>query len=356
MTENLFAHAAAVFIEHRSPENAYAMIDSAREFVARHAFFWRNNDLSISDKIREIMSELFLILLEDFAPQKVNHPNSILKYLNLRLMRLTRPSQKRETSVGLSENLSELGRINIDPLRHQLAEEIFMCVRQNLAQIADARLALLEFLFIHVYPEVAWASRLIAKKYDLDPGKCFETDKKRHSKFNERLRNSFKNLDSGDWRQITEWSAGERSHLAWRIIDITIAETSEEALEHISSLEKWRETIDRRSEQGTNNLDTAATILEIMQQHYRSANFAVAEESAAPYGETSNDDILLELIGPVADNFNVAQESEQWEQSSDETVELAEYEEIAAEIRQWAVRLLKSPSIKSKKSLKNSYL
>lgn len=356
MTEKLFAHAAAQFIEYRNPENAYAMIDSAREFITKHAFFWRNNDLSVSDRIREIMTEMFLILLEDFAPQKVNHPNSILRYLNLRLMRLTRPKQKRETSAGLIEDLSDLGRINIDPLRHQLAEEIFMCIRQNLTQIADARLALLEFLFIHVYPEVAWASRLIAKKYELDPGKCFEADKKRHSKFNERLRDSFKKLDSGDWRQISEWSAGERSHLAWRIIDITIAETSEDALKYISSLGEWRETIDRRSEQRTNNLDTAEIILAKMQHHYRSAKLIVKEESAAPYGETANDDILLELIGSVAGNFNVCQESEQWEQSSGATIELAEFEDVAAEVREWVSKLLKSPSIKSKKNIRDSYL
>jgi len=356
MTENSFALAAALFIEQRSPENAYKLIDSAREFVARHAFFWRNNNLSISDKIREIMTEMFLILLEDFAPDKVNHPNSILRYLNLRLMRLTRPPRRRETSFGLSEDLSDLGRINIDPLRHQLSEEIFLCVRQNLAQIEDSRLALLEFLFIHVYPEVAWASRLIAKKHDLDAGKCFATDKKRHSKFNERLRNSFKNLDAGDWRQITEWSAGERSHLAWRIIDITVAETSEEALDYLSSLEQWRETIDRRSEQDTSNIDIAEKILAKMQQYYRSTSFIVEDESAAPYGETTGDDVLLKLIGPVAGHFSVAQEPEEWEQSAGATIELAEFEEVAAEIRLWADKLLNSSSVKSKKNPRDSYL
>lgn len=341
MTELQFSQQACEFIKQPGPASALGVINSLKGMIINLAASWQLKGVSQADKMREIMSEMLLILLEDFSPERVSNSSSIASYLKMKLKRLTHPGAQRETPFGGAFDMGELGRCNFSGLRLQLAEEICATVRRCLLGYSDPATCLLEFLFIHIYPEINWASRLIAQKNGIDEATAVSADKKRHARFNNILRTELQDLNSGELHDLSEWSGGERSHLAWKIIGITLKEIDADQADNLATIDGWRETIDRRQPQPVHMLAAAENLLSSMKQQFKQQHFnLLAAEEAEPYGETP--DILLQLIGKCKEVTTVGDDTTHWqtENTAETTVSDKEFYSVAGEVCQWLEKLV----------------
>lgn len=282
-------------------------------------------------------------------------------YLHAKIMRLTNPYNKRRLIFLDDCDKIESGRYCFSPGRLQLAEEIFIILRRCLLGCASPDTAQLEFLFIHIYPEIRWISRLLARQSGKDETAQIEADKKRHQSFNRSLRSALRDLRNGDFSEVMSWSSGERSHLAWRLIDIAPAEISEKLENERLLLSEWRENIERRQPQPLENLVVADKIYECMRNRYKNSkqSFAVAEE-AATYGEEP--DTLLQLIGQPVESDAVADKIVDWSEPANVKHDPAAdqlFEQIASEVSNWLNTLVinKNPAeIKDKTSYNSERL
>lgn len=347
MIESQFSEALNVFLARPTAASALGLINSCKTMIISLAMSWREKNLTLSERIREIMSEMLLILLEDFSAARIGHPHAVLAFLQMKIRRLTRPYRRRETLFGDSSDMSELGRHNFSAMRLQLADEIYQTVRRCLLGFADPKVGLLEFLFIHVYPELSWASRMLAQRDNIDLVTQSNADKKRHARFNMALRSELKKLQNGDLFEISSWSGGERSHLAWRIINIAPGEVAAAEYEALQSIENWRETIDRRQPQLPENLALAARVYNSMQQNSAgSRQLALAAEEAAPYGEES--DVLLQLIGRRNDDCAAYEETEQWQSAepvNDDGSNDELFFQVASQVSEWLDKLVSNQPV-----------
>ena len=310
MTTNHLEEGLAGFLAAPGPESAFRLITLCRGYLANIAAGWREPGLNRLDKIRELAGEMLLILLEDFDRARVVHPKSVLVFVHQRLKRLTR-RQRREIAFGLADSLPEIGRTEFTARRLEFADEIFKTVRDFLTSYPNEMASQLAFLFIHVFPEIPWASRMLAEHEGVAPERRLEADKKRMTLFNSQLRQRFKTLEQGEWREITTWNSGERSHLAWRIISISPAEVSAPVAEDLAELDAWRERIDRRQAQSPLDLAAALRVHRDMRDRVACPAHpeacSLAAEEAAPWGES--DDFLLQIIGKCPELYQVAETS-----------------------------------------------
>ena len=305
MTINHLEEGLAGFLAAPGPESAFRLISHCRGYLANIAAGWREPGLNRLDKIRELASEMLLILLEDFDRARVVHPKSVLAFVHQRLKRLTR-RQRREIAFGLADSLPEIGRTEFTARRLEFADEIFRTVRDFLVSYPNEMASQLAFLFIHIFPEVPWASRMLAEQENAAPDRRLEADKKRMALFNNQLRQRFKKLELGEWREVTSWNSGERSHLAWRIISISPAEVSAAVADDLAILDTWRERIDRRQAQSPHDLAAALRVHRDMRARIASPEMCyLAAEEAAPWGDPA--DFLLQIIGKCPELYQVAE-------------------------------------------------
>lgn len=330
------------FAQKPSGTTAFALIKSCKQFICSQAFGWREPNMSFADKIKEIMAEMLLILLEDFDFTRLRHENSVYKYLCLRLRRLTRPKKSKLIFTDLGES-SEYGRYNFSASKLRFAEEIVCALRSFLFAGKDKNVVDLEFLFIHICPETRWISKLLAQANGLDEQKQAINDRKRHSRFKLSLKNSLKNLQYGDISEISSWSGGERSHLAWQIINIAPCEIYLEAENDRQKLDLWRESINPLKQQPIDGLKAARHVYESMKRVQRYAqdkpSELLAAEEFACYGACteSGNDILSLLLGTRAE-VNTAEETplltaEGAYEANDAEQKI--FDEAANEICQW---------------------
>ncbi|MFZ2959204.1 MAG: hypothetical protein WA705_20145 [Candidatus Ozemobacteraceae bacterium] len=223
------------------PATVDRLLGAAGTFVIGHARAWKTSGLAFADRCREILTEMFLILREDIKPGRLCHNFGLLAYLSLRLRRLTRPYRGKSIPFGLSEDLPDVGRLSFTSERLYLVDELVETVRKALAIESHELTQRFEFLFLHVAPDVAGVSRLLAQRDAEDAARRVEADKKRHQAFNRSLRARFEELKRGDWQDISDWSSGERSHLAWRIISFSPIEAAEMGETVYHGLETWRD-------------------------------------------------------------------------------------------------------------------
>jgi hypothetical protein len=334
--EQEFSDKLCTFIKEPHPRNAFSLITSSKPFILKHVKSWRNSNLSPSDKIKEIMSEMFLILLEDFDSTRINHPRGVISYLNLRLKRMTMPYRDSAYSFGLAGDFEDMGRMELTPFRLEMIREVVFAVRKTLVE-AKAEVGLLEFMFIHIYPEIAWISRILAENYQEEYALRREKDKKRHQAFNSRLHSRLAQIDSGTWTEIKDWSAGERSHLAWRLIHLSQKELGSAKIENLELIENWRETISPKAPQKQDYLPVVEQSLSGLKEFYEPKLLEQTQlnEAAAPYGTPP--DILSGLICPKFTSNNLAREtgSEYFSVDADKGFELA-----ASEVKSWLKSIL----------------
>ncbi len=269
-------------------------------FVMDQARFWQRSCLTFTDRCREILTELFLILMEDIRVEKVNRPESVLSYLNLRLRRLTRPTPSRAAPFGLADDLPDSGRCGFTPLRLEIVRELTECTRSALVNDPHEATRLLEFLFIHIAPDLASASRFLAVAAGAQAESRIEADKKRHQAFTRQLRSRFESMKIGDWRDVSNWSGGERSHLAWRLISFNRSERSEMGEPLAAAVEEWRDDRQPYRHEETRAALVAPAIGSLAGL-YPSRNDVGTQavcEAAATYGEAADTDPLLILLTP----------------------------------------------------------
>lgn len=269
-------------------------------FVMDQARFWQRSCLSFTDRCREILTELFLILIEDIRVEKVNRPESVLSYLNLRLRRLTRPASSRAIPFGLADDLPDSGRCGFTPLRLEIVRELAGCTRSALVNDPHEATRLLEFLFIHIAPDLASASRFLALATGAQAESRIEADKKRHQAFTRQLRSRFESMESGDWRDVSNWSGGERSHLAWRLISFTRHERSLMGEPLAIALEEWRDDRQpyRHEEARAALVAPAIGSLTGLYPPRAGTSLHAAGEASAAYGDATDLDPLLILLIP----------------------------------------------------------
>jgi len=291
--------ALARFLDDPGRETIEQFLANSKEFILVQAKRWRNAGLPFVDRCREIMSELFLILMEDVIAGKAVKPVSLLAYLALRLRRLTRPKSGKAVPFGLDTDLPETGRCSFTPFRVELVMEIVGSVRHALVCESHPETRSVEFLFLHVRPELNWASRLLSKAASLSPDTRLETDKKRHQAFNRALRSRFEGIRCGDWRDIASWSAGERSHLAWSIIELSTTETARLDQSALEALEKWREDPEQASAEPETVAVMLPRYLKVLSEIHHAPAFAVGEP-ASSYGSMAPDEDVLEMLFRMA--------------------------------------------------------
>lgn len=276
------------------------LLNAFGPFVMDQARFWQRSCLTFTDRCREILTELFLILIEDIRVEKVNRPESVLSYLNLRLRRLTRPTPSRATPFGLTDDLPDSGRCCFTPLRLEIVRELTECTRSALVNDPHEATRLLEFLFIHIAPDLASASRFLAVATGAQAESRIEADKKRHQAFTRQLRSRFESMRSGDWRDVSNWSGGERSHLAWRLISFTRFEQSKMGESMAAAVEEWRDDQQPYRHEETRAALVAPAIGSLAGLYPPRAETGThaAGEAAAAYGEAADADPLLMLLVP----------------------------------------------------------
>ena len=350
---------ANAFAANPDPEKAMQIIAASRLFICKHARKWQNSGLSLFERIREIMAEMFLILLEDFQPQKMTSTHGLLAFLGLKLRRLTRPASFRAISFGLSGELENLGRYNFSAFRLQLVNEIVLAVRKALAQQSEKQSGLLELLFIHVYPEISWASNILADFFGEDQITRHNADRKRHLVFNRTLKSEFSQLPSGDWRDIRDWSGGERSYLADRIIELSPHDLGEGFEDEWQIVSEWRTNFDKHARHENARIKSAQRVFRALQSRseFKETSLRVLEE-AAEYEDGF--DLIGTLLKPVFAQEGVAETAQTYTAENkapssentdsdngafiDDEILDEEFNRAATEINDWLQTLLSNSS------------
>lgn len=359
MGSEVFNQVFSRFCQNPCGKTAFQLIQECKKMIFSQAVKWCDQNLSLEEKIREIVSEMLLILLEDFDSKKATHPNAIFRYLSEKIKRLTIKRKSRMVFVDDFSSI-ETGRYNFSALKLQLADEIVSNLRHFLLTYPDPKVVDLEFLFIHIYPEVRWISRLLAENNKIEEEKQIEADKKRHIRFNKGLRTVFKNLQNGDFSEISDWSNGERSHLAWRIISIAPFEVSDEVEKQRQELEDWREIINRREAQLPDRLNIARKVLENMKQFRKyealPSQIHIMAEETAPYGEEQ--DLLFTLIGCLDNSDHISERESEWA-LEDENINFTPeaekiFEQVTEDLCNWFDSLV-TEKYKCAQNQKNEY-
>ncbi len=303
MNDQGLLEALAGFLAHPDRSSLDGFLSNAGSFVIAQAKAWRDSKMPLVDRCREILSEIFLIMMEDFLPHRVAQPASVLSYLSLRLRRMTRPKCGRTIPFGLPPDLPETGRCGFTLFRLEMIAEIVRAVRETHAFEPHPETKSLEFLFLHVSPDLAWASRFLEAQAGHDSSPRLEADKKRHQSFNRSVRRRLEGIQIGDWRDVNQWSPGERSHLAWKIIGLSPFESGSLTGAEIETLENWRETWEKPTERDASLMELVRKGCRLFESLYRSGPASasvpdMAHEEAAPYGLTEEPDLLLSLLRP----------------------------------------------------------
>jgi len=279
------------------------LMNACGPFVLDQARLWQRSRMPFVDRCREILTEIFLILLENVRPDRAARPASVLSYLSLRLRRITRPYPSKSTPFGLAGDLPDRGRCDFTPMRLDLVRDLTECTRSALLNDPHETTRNIEFLFIHIAPDLAAASRFLAIAAGTNPEARVEADKKRHQAFTRQLRRQFEALQSGDWRDVANWSGGERSHLAWRLISFTRFEQSKLGDPLAAALESWRDDPQpyRPEVSRTTLVSPAIEALTGIYPPLRNMEHStghIVAEPAAPYGAVEDVDPLAQLLMP----------------------------------------------------------
>ena len=344
------------FIKNPSPQNALNLVISCHNYISVLATKWRQPNLTRKVKINEIISEMYLILLEDFSSGKAINRQSAFAYLDSKLRRLVNPAKQHFFS-----NIDEISPNTFSSLdsftyeKISMTKEIVKIIRRKLIEETFDDTGLVLFMFIHIYPKIHLISELLAKKENIPVEIRYEADAKRIKRFNNSLRIRFNSLSTGNWREILDWNHAERSHLAWKIISICPEEVDSETAKCLTSIENWRETFDINNSQNLDNLKLAEKVYKSMVEVYSKENpeQMVAEE-ANFWGNPT--DVISMLIGDfysqkqqLEEPINDSKSIDIFSDYSDVDAESdREFMEVATELSKWFGKL------KEKKSRINS--
>lgn len=329
------------FVNSPSAKTALAFILTCHKYIGVLASKWHGSGLKRKAKINEIITEMTLILLEDFSAGKAIVFKAALSYLDIKLQRLVNPSRKHVFSdidkISPLDMASTQNEFTVDKL--EMVDEIVNIIRNRVLEEDCHGEEITAFLFIHIYPKIHWISELLAKKTNVPAKTRYEADAKRIKRFNNSLREKFNYLESGDWHDILNWSQSERRHLAWRIINISPKEIEQEYIDDLKVVENWRETFEFCEDDYIKNLESAERVYASMNKclvRDEGKEFMVAEEPE-PWGTPP--DIISQLIGDFYSESTVVNEPENTynvsETLPDKPEDDEEFMEVALELSKW---------------------
>ncbi len=344
------------FINNPSPENALDFVFSCHNYITVLAAKWHEPNMTRKAKINEIISEMYLILLEDFSSGKSISCQSAFAYLDSKLRRLVNPARPHFFSniEDVSPNIiSSRDKFTFEKIN--MTKEIVKIIRRNLLEDSFDDSGLVIFLFIHIYPKVRWISELLAKRENISAEDRYNADLKRMNRFNNSLRVHFNSISNGNWREITNWSHSERSHLAWKIINICPEEVDSNTADYLAPLDNWRENFDIHNPQNLNNLAIAEKVYKSMTEAFQKTNINLKVAERTDFWGKSTD-IISMLIGDFYKEKMLFEESVSDFSLYDTTPEKnaesdSEFIEIANELNKWFGKLL---SERNKRAVQNT--
>ena len=337
------------FINDPSPKNALNFVISCHNYITVLASKWRQPNMTRKVKINEIISEMYLILLEDFSSKKAISCQSAFAYLDSKLRRLVNPAKQHFFSS--IDEVSPDTFSSIDSFTYEkinMTKEIVKIIRQKLVEETFDDTGLVLFLFIHIYPKIHWISELMAKKNNIPVEIRYEADAKRIKRFNNSLRIRFNSLSYGNWRDVLNWNHAERSHLAWKIISICPEEVDSVTSESLTFIENWRENFDINNPQNLDNLKLAEKVYKSMVEVFTKENkeLMVAEDTdfwgnptdiiSMLIGDFYNEKIQLEEPMSDSKTLSIISEFSEIEAESDK-----EFMEVATQLSKWFGNLKK---------------
>jgi hypothetical protein len=230
------------FLKEQNPVTAYNFVLSCRDYIINICKTWREPNLTDKDKIRELICEVFLILLENFKASKVTRRESLLTYIHYRLKQVVKARGRDLLSFEKALTVADNGgRYSFTTEKLAITKSVYGCLRRALLTEQDEDCAFLVFLFVHIYPQSFWASRqLIEGNVELNVT-LIERYRKKLQRFNLRLRRSIELNADFDWKEIFTWSRGERSHLAWKLICVSPNEVELGLHRELDVINRWRE-------------------------------------------------------------------------------------------------------------------
>ncbi len=335
------------FIKTPSPKNAFDLVVSCHTYISMLASKWHQPNMTRRVKINEIITEMYLILLEDFTSSKAINCNSAFSYLDSRLKSLIYPP-KDNFLVDFSKVTSSItSNEKFTYNKICMIKEIVKIIRRNLLETSFTKGGIVPFLFIHIYPKIRWISELLAKKENLPQESRYEADAKRINRFNNKLRLDFENLSYGDWHEIADWSFVERRHLAWKIINISPKEVELDNTENLHLINEWRENFNVHSEQNLDKLEIAEKVFKSMVITFpnKEKKLMAAEETEL-FRKPTN--IIYQLIGDFYDNSTRLEEPIKninfFDTFSENDLSMAkedlEFMEVARELGDWFEKML----------------
>ncbi|MBF0409825.1 MAG: hypothetical protein HQM10_20960 [Candidatus Riflebacteria bacterium] len=340
------------FLANRNEKSFCKLIENGRTLVTGFARSWKAPQLNFFEKVREIWSEIFLILIEGFDAGKIKHSAGIASWLSLRIKRLTCPGFSKDTPFGLTGDMPDTGRTQLTPLRLETIQTIVHCIRKQLFINSPQNVQLLEFLFLHISPELGKSSAFLSAIRGDDTVKALENDKKRHQSFNHSLRREFEKKLGSEWQEITDWSFGERSHLAWSIIDFSPAERIKLGNELSNFLDQWRDSeypFDKPEISFLKNIESG--ILSLKSLYKTDLSVLMEEEALYSCTKYSDDDLLESLICPGCKERLLREPEHTYYQKNMESAifesassaeECQMYDNAVSEVRSWLSAFINS--------------
>lgn len=345
--EKLFAD----FITTPSAEHALSLVLSFKDYIKRIAWKWNDKNLSYNDKVKELICEMLLILLESFNASKNRDLKALMLYLHLKLKKtILRPFSK---DLPLFENSNLVGRQNFTHCKIEYSDVLFQETRKILLSEHNLEVALLCFLFIHVYPDTKWATKVLSEKFQIPNDTSFyEKNRKRIYRFNHRLRENLDKIKTIKWQEITDWSVGERNHLAWRIIFVSPTELADDLSDELKILDLWHADFHKNENYCPNRISAAEKIYTSMKKFHKNNNLGCLLQEEKEYWQDPPD-ILGTLIGKNIKHDNSLSLNEEVSKSFVNSYNDADknFEKIAEDMTIWFDKLLQAKLNKQSKEL-----
>lgn len=344
------------FSKEPTGRNAMDFIFTCRGYINRLIARWHAR-MSRKDKYMELLTEMYLVLLEDFSSGKAVSCRAALSYLDCKLKRVVKPYRNKYCDFygdfSAVDNIiaHSLGPYDFEKV--ELIEEIVKIIRNVIFCDFARNDNFFVFLFVHVFPNINWISKILAERNNIPFETRYAADRKRLLRFNEILRKRFSEMKSGNWRDVLDWSHFERSFLAWKIINISPIEVDSSVTEFLPVIDSWREDFNPKESQELEKIAMAEKIFTSMQTRFGMPKESLmAAEEAEPWGEPP--DIISKIIAwchaSLEDNVNLCEprnfDSDFCYDDSDPEAD-AEFEEVAEELSKWFDDMMKKRAAKN---------
>lgn len=329
-------------------KTAYELILASKEELNNIASHWNSQGLSMVEKIRELICEMFLALLEDFQANIKFGYGSVVSFIRKRLLRITRQRVRSFVDIDSEqfEEPEDKGRINLTSEKLQQTDIMVNSIREIMLS-SNEEAGILYFLFVHIYPDIMWASHYLTEKYGGDKLLRVATDRKRLYRFNAKLRDSLKENPEFDYNDILTWERGERNYLAWRLISIAPSELyNKGCISDLDVINNWHDEFNKQEHYSEEKLLSVKNIFNSMQKKWYSSHKSdYIEEETAIYGKVPS---ILEMVLGVPQHSNLISLNEpSMSAYGSNSISDGDFDLVAEELSEWFNKIYISRRLKT---------